>query len=120
LSFLTKKSIDIFPEKTPEPLAVESSFRMNFPIAEYKTYKNDMDRNNLRNFMLGIKVDKRGFLEFSALKSTNNYLASDNFKRIVMSYLVQKDISFRETADLYIEKIDNNTENKTFDFSVGI
>lgn len=89
-------------------------------IAEYKTYKNDLEKNNLRNFMLGIKVDKRGFLEFGALKSTNNYLASDKFKKIVMDYLVEKDISFRETADLYIEKIDNNTENKTFDFSIGI
>lgn len=89
-------------------------------IAEYKTYKKDEEKDNLKNFMLGLKVDKRGFLEFDALKSTNNYLASDKFKKIIMDYLREKDISFREVADLYIEKIDNNSENETFDFVHGI
>lgn len=69
-------------------------------IVEYKTLKEDSEKNNLRNFMMGFTINKRGLLEFDQLKSTNNQRGTDRFKMLVMDYLIEKDITFREVADL--------------------
>lgn len=69
-------------------------------MVNYKTFKNDGDIGKLKNFMLGLNVDKRGMLEFDQFKSTNNKLASNKLKLILMDYLREKDISFRELEDL--------------------
>lgn len=69
-------------------------------IVEYKTFKEDSEKNNLKNFLMGFTVDKRGMLEFDQIKSTNNQRGSNKFKMIVMDYLREKDITFREVADL--------------------
>jgi hypothetical protein len=71
-------------------------------IVEYKTFKEDEDSKNLKNFMMGFSVDKRGMLEFDQLKSTNNQRGSNKFKMLIMKYLTEKDITFREVADLSI------------------
>jgi len=69
-------------------------------IVEYKTFKEDTEKNNLKNFLMGFTVDKRGMLEFDQIKSTNNQRGSNKLKMIVMDYLREKDITFREVADL--------------------
>ncbi len=69
-------------------------------IVEYKTFKEDSEKDNLKNFLMGFSVDKRGMLEFDQMKSTNNQRGSNKLKMIVMDYLREKDITFREVADL--------------------
>ena len=75
-------------------------------MVNYKTFKKDPKIGNLKNFMLGLNVDKRGMLEFDQFKSTNNQLASNKLKLILMDYLREKDISFRELEDLSLIEID--------------
>lgn len=71
-------------------------------IVEYKTFKDDEDSKNLKNFMIGFTIDKRGMLEFDQIKSTNNQRGSNKFKMLIMEFLREKDITFREVADLSI------------------
>ena len=74
-------------------------------MVNYKTFKKDDKIGNLKNFMLGLNVDKRGTLEFDQFKSTNNQLASNKLKLILMDYLKEKDISFRELEDLSLTEV---------------
>ena len=71
-------------------------------MVEYKTFKEDEEKSHLKNFMMGFSVDKRGMLEFDQIKSTNNQRASTKLKLLIMDYLREKDITFREVADLSI------------------
>jgi|688.fasta_scaffold110620_2 hypothetical protein len=84
-------------------------------IVEYKTFKEDEDGKNLKNFMMGFSVDKRGMLEFDQIKSTNNQRGSNKFKMLIMEFLREKDITFREVADLSI-----NFDSKNFSMLNGI
>jgi hypothetical protein len=60
-----------------------------------------------KQFMLGMFVSSLG-LEFEQLKGPCNLLASDRQKEMVIKYLEEKDISFKEVRDL---KIYNNKES---------
>ena len=77
-------------------------------MVNYKTFKKDPKIGKLKNFMLGLNVDKRGMLEFDQFKSTNNQLASNQLKLILMDYLREKDISFRELEDLSLIEADSS------------
>jgi hypothetical protein len=81
-------------------------------MVNYKTFKSDEDCQNLKNFMLGLDVDARGMLEFDQFKSTNNRLASNKLKLILMEYLREKDISYKEVADLSLTEIKNDKINE--------
>jgi hypothetical protein len=54
-------------------------------------------------FMMGLTVNVNG-LEFEQLKANCNRLASDRQRKLVMTYLKNKDISFQEVRDLRIDK----------------
>ena len=84
-------------------------------IVNYKTFKNDENIGNLKNFMLGLNVDKRGMLEFDQFKSTANQLASNKLKLILMDYLREKDISYRELEDLSLVE-DKKSKAKQAEF----
>lgn len=90
-------------------------------MINYKTYKQDSDVSHLKNFMLGLKVDKRGMLEFDQLKSTANQLASNKLKTIVMDYLREKDISYRELEDLALtEKSKSKAKQAEFMYNTNV
>ena len=74
-------------------------------MVNYKTFKSDPNTGNLKNFMLGLNVDKRGMLEFDQFKSTNNQLATNKLKLILLDYLQEKDISYRELEDLSMTEV---------------
>ena len=84
-------------------------------IVNYKTYKQDSEVPHLKNFMLGLDVDKRNMLEFDQFKSTNNQLASNKLRLILMEYLRDKDISYKELADLSLIE-SNNKKAKEAEF----
>ena len=55
-----------------------------------------------KQFMMGMFVSSMG-LEFEQFKGPCNLLASDRQKEMVIKYLEEKDISFKEVRDLKIE-----------------
>lgn len=73
-------------------------------------FDNTKERNleEHKQFMLGMFISSVG-LEFEQLKGPCNLLASDRQKEMVMKYLEEKDISFKEVRDL---KINNNSTLK--------
>lgn len=55
-----------------------------------------------KNFMLGLNLSSATGLEFDQLKTVCNRLGSNRQKEMVMKYLEDKDISYREKNDLRI------------------
>lgn len=53
-----------------------------------------------KEFMLGMRVDKYGKLEFDQVKASSNRQGSDRFKKNIMEFLQEKEISYQELADL--------------------
>jgi hypothetical protein len=70
-------------------------FLIVFDISEEKSTEK------LNEFMLGVFVSKLG-LEFDQLKGSCNALASNRQKEMVMKFLEDKDISYKELRDLKI------------------
>jgi hypothetical protein len=62
--------------------------------------KSDKRAEMDSKFMLGLNLSSTTGLEFEQLKSVCNRKASDRQKTMVMKYLEEKDISYRETNDL--------------------
>jgi hypothetical protein len=60
-----------------------------------------------KQFMMGMFVSSLG-LEFEQLKGPCNSLASDRQKEMVMKYLEEKDISFKEVRDLKVGSTNAN------------
>jgi len=53
-----------------------------------------------KEFMLGMRADKYGKLEFDQVKASSNRQGSDRFKKNIMDFLQEKEISYKELADL--------------------
>ena len=53
-----------------------------------------------KEFMLGLKADKYGRLEFDQVKASSNRQGSDRFKKNVMEFLQEKEIAYKELSDL--------------------
>lgn len=70
---------------------------------------NDDDKEK-DEFMLGFHATKTG-LEFDQVKSKCNRQGSNKFKKQIMTYLEEKDISYRELADLKLKDEAKITEN---------
>lgn len=69
-----------------------------------------------REFMLGLTADKYGKLEFDQVKAACNKQGSDRFKNNIMHFLQEKEISYKELADLKLstsreKRFENNLEN---------
>lgn len=60
-----------------------------------------------KQFMMGMFIGHTG-LEFEQLKGPCNSLASDRQKEMVMKYLEEKDISFKEVRDLKVGSANTN------------
>ncbi len=60
----------------------------------------DMQKDEPKEFMLGLKSDKYGRLEFDQVKASSNRQGSDRFKKNVMEFLQEKEIDYKELADL--------------------
>jgi hypothetical protein len=54
-------------------------------------------------FMLGLNLSSSTGLEFDQLKTVCNRLGSNRQKEMVMKYLEDKDISYREKSDLRVD-----------------
>ena len=66
-------------------------------------------------FMFGLKVTKYG-IEFDQVKSICNRQGSDRFKTQIMKYLEDKDISYKELADLRLTTSHKPLESEDFLF----
>jgi hypothetical protein len=73
------------------------------------------DKKEVDKYMLGLRADKRCMLEFDQVKGPCNIQGSDRFKKNMMKYLEDKDISYKELSDLrlstsknYIKPQENN------------
>ncbi len=66
-------------------------------------------------FMLGLKADKYGKLEFDQVKATCNRQGSDRFKTNIMEFLQEKEISYKELADLRLSTSRGNESELNLD-----
>jgi hypothetical protein len=69
------------------------------------------DSKEPKEFMLGMRADKYGKLEFDQVKASNNRPGSDRFKTNVMEFLQEKEISYKELADLRLSTSRNDAES---------
>ena len=60
----------------------------------------DIEYGEPKEFMLGLRADKYGRLEFDQVKASSNRQGSDRFKKNVMEFLQEKEIAYKELADL--------------------
>lgn len=75
----------------------------------------DEDRNKVdpQMYMLGLRVNKYGELEFDQVKASCNIQGPDRFKTNVMNYLEEKEISYKELSDLKL-----STSNRDSKYNV--
>lgn len=77
--------------------------RGNYLLASIYDRSNDRPDNEHERFTIGFIYDEINGIEFDQVKSYGNDLGSDRFKKLVMDFLVNKDISFRPIKDLKLE-----------------
>lgn len=61
--------------------------------------------DELERFTIGFTYNKYNGLEFDQVKGKTNILGSDRFKKLVMQFLVSKDISYKPVKDLKLSSI---------------
>lgn len=77
-----------------------------------KTKEKSTDEHG--KFMMGLNVTQAG-LEFEQFKASCNEPSSNRQKRLIMDYLEEKDISYREVRDLKITD-EERGEGRSYDF----
>jgi hypothetical protein len=70
------------------------------------------DKKDPPRFMLGLRADKNGILEFDQVKAACNIQGGDRFKKEMMKYLEAKDISYKELSDLRLSTSKNYIDPK--------
>lgn len=78
---------------------------------------NERKESEPKEYMLGFIVDKYGHLEFDQVKAACNVQGPDRFKKNVMDYLQEKEISYKELSDL---KLSTDKRENKLDFNIGI
>lgn len=68
-----------------------------------------------KEFMLGLRADKYGKLEFDQVKASSNRQGSDRFKKNMMEYLQEKEISYQELADLRLSSSPRNESDSNLE-----
>lgn len=76
---------------------------------------SDKEPQEPEKFMLGLTVDKYGKLEFDQVKATCNKQGSDRFKKNVMEFLQEKEISYKELADLRLSTSKRDDSETNFE-----
>jgi hypothetical protein len=61
---------------------------------------DDLEEDALTRFTIGFNFDNLNGLEFHQVKGFANQSGSDKFKTLLMEYLAEKDISYRQVVDL--------------------
>lgn len=77
--------------------------RGNYLLASIYDKSIDRPINEHDRFTIGFIYDETNGIEFDQVKSYGNDLGSDRFKKLVMNFLVNKDISYRPIKDLKLE-----------------
>jgi len=69
-------------------------------------YDRDPERpeDEMERYTIGFTYNKRDGIEFDQVKGFANQLGSDRFKKLVMDYLTEKDVSFRPIKDLRLSE----------------
>ena len=62
--------------------------------------------DEIERFTIAFKYNKRDGLEFDQVKGFANKLGSNRFKKLVMEYLTEKDVSYRPIQDLKLKAED--------------
>ena len=78
---------------------------------------NERKESEPKEYMLGFIVDKYGGLEFDQVKAACNVQGPDRFKKNVMDYLQEKEISYKELSDL---KLSTDKRENNLDLNIGI
>ena len=68
-----------------------------------------------KEFMLGLTVNKYNKLEFDQVKAACNKQGSDRFKNNIMRFLQEKEISYKELADLRLSTSRGNSSDINLD-----
>lgn len=96
-------------QETPEMRHSASEYAINVARGEYlmgSVFDRDPERpeDEMERFTIGFKYDKKNGLVFDQVKGFANKLGSNRFKRLVMEYLTDKDVSFQQIKDLKIKE----------------
>jgi len=72
-------------------------------MAQVFDRSKNIDKNEPIRFTLGLYYNKTTGLEFDQVKGVGNKQGSDRFKKLMMDWLISKDISFKPIRDLKVK-----------------
>ena len=95
-------------QETPEMRHSASEYARNVARGEFlmgSLFDRDPNRpeDEMERYTVGFKYDKKNGLVFDQVKGFANKLGSNRFKKLVMEYLTDKDVSYKQGKDLKLK-----------------